>query len=280
MKRSTAEFLGTGGGGHNSSTIEEVAVGALHVDPGDPWKYKQEDMERAMPFVRRYGAAHVSSIMIDGDNNVIIGAVFVAAARDAGIKTLRVVRQIFPDPTERRLFSLAGSKILSTGFWDGNALAEVILEFEKSIEDFSHDLIAFPPGMLDKLIGASISSSGADELPVTRSLRAVSYIGQLWIAGPHRVICGDSTDTALLAVLMAGRQAAAACLDPPFGCPVDGFVAKKGAHREFVQASGEMTEPELLEFFRRLCGALTTTLRPGALVYRLAKPSSASSGGS
>lgn len=252
--------------GNNSSRIEEIAVGDLKNDPLGPWRQKPEDIERAVPFVKRY-RDHVMPIMIDPDNNVVIGGPFVEAAKKAGIKSLRVVRQAFADPTERKLFSVAGSKILGTGFWDGAALAQAIVEFEKSIEDFSHDLIAFPPGVLDKLIGGSISNAGVDDLPVTRTLDPVSSIGQVWIAGRHRIMCGDATDASALAILMMGQLAAAALIDPPFGCPIDGFVSSKGKHREFVQASGDMTETELLEFFRRLCRALAAILRPGALIY-------------
>lgn len=267
MTRLETNLPGSRRTGLNSSTIEEVDVGALIVDPLDPWKQKTEDVERAIPFVKRYGADHVLPILVDTDNNVVMGTAFVEAAKKAGIKRLRVVRQAFHDASERKLFSVAGTRILSTGFWDGDALAKVVLEFEKSIEDFSHDLIAFPPGVLDKLIGGSISKSGADDLPVIKTPEAVSSIGRVWLAGQHRIMCADATDASALKVLMMGQVAAAACVDPPFGCPVDGFVSSKGKHREFVQASGEMSEPELLDFFRRLCRARADILRPGALVY-------------
>ena len=267
MALTTKQSAGTGLQKFNSSTTEEVAVSDLIIDATDPWKQKTEDIDRAIPFVKRYGRDHVVPVLVDEANNVITGAAIVAAARKARVKTLRVVRQVFPDATERSLFSVASSRILSTGYWDGEGLAKVVLEFEKSIEDFSHDLIAFPSGVLDKLIGGSISSEGADEVPVTKSLKSVSSIGQVWLAGRHRVMCGDAADQLALATLMAGQLAAAACLDPPFGCPVDGFVSSRGKHREFVQASGEMSEAELLEFFRRLVRALSGIVRPGGLVY-------------
>ncbi|MEG3153309.1 DNA modification methylase [Sphingomonas sp. RB1R13] len=267
MTQFGTEFPGNGWAGHNRSTIDEVAVGDLVIDPDDPWKHKQEDVERAVPFVKSYAANHVLPVMIDEHNNVISGSAFVEAGIRARIKRFRVVRQVFPDVTQRKLFSVASNKILSTGFWDGEALAKIVLEFEKSIEDFSHDLIAFPPGLLDKLIGGSISSAGADDLPITKTLNPVSAIGRVWLAGPHRIMCGNATDSRTLAILMMGQLAAAVCSDPPFGCPVDGFVSSKGKHREFVQASGEMTEAELLEFFRQLCLALSAVIRPGALVY-------------
>ena len=107
MALTKTQPAGTGLQKFNSSTIEEVAVSDLIIDAADPWKQKTEDIDRAIPFVKRYGRDHVVPVLIDEANNVISGAAIVAAARKAGVKTLRVVRQVFPDATERSLFSVA-----------------------------------------------------------------------------------------------------------------------------------------------------------------------------
>jgi len=268
MKRVPAKPLAYGGVGHNSSRIEEVAVRDLIIDPRDAWKQTAEDIDRAAPIVTRCSNDNTTlPIIVAGDDVVAIGQTFVLAAKQLGIERLLVVRQTFPNETERLLFSTACNKVLSTGFWDGALLSNLVLDFEKSIEDFSHDLIGFAPGALDKIIGANMPSEGADKLPVTKTLDPVSRVGQLWVAGPHRIICGNSTDPVALALLMNGQHAAAAIVDPPFGCRIEGVVAKKGKHREFVQGSGDMDDSELLDFFLRLCRGLASTLRPGALVY-------------
>ena len=100
MKRQEANFSADGWAGSNSSTIEEVAVGDLIIDPDDPWKQKAEDVERAVPFVKRYAGGHVLPVMIDSENRVIVGAAIVEAAKKAGISRLRVVRQVFPDAAD------------------------------------------------------------------------------------------------------------------------------------------------------------------------------------
>lgn len=67
--------------------------------------------------------------------------------------------------------------------------------------------------------------------------------------------------------MLADETVSVALCDPPFGCKVDGFVAKKGKHREFVQGSGELDDDQLLDFFLRFCRAMATVLNPGALIY-------------
>ena len=57
--------------------------------------------------------------------------------------------------------------------------------------------------------------------------------------------------------------------DPPYNIPIDGFVGGKGSvrHREFAQASGEMSDAEFLAFLAGFFTTAMATLIPGALVY-------------
>ena len=53
------------------------------------------------------------------------------------------------------------------------------------------------------------------EIPVTQN-------GDLWVLGGHRLICGDSMDSATLTRLMDGQQASLYMTDPPYGVGYDG----------------------------------------------------------
>ena len=77
---------------------------------------------------------------------------------------------------------------------------------------------------------------------------AIARIGDIFQLGPHRVICGDATDAAVLRLLMEGDPAARLILtDEPYNVPIAGHVTG-GAHREFAMASGEMTAEQFLAF--------------------------------
>ena len=97
MKRQVTNLPDSSWSGFNSSSIEEVVVGDLIIDPDDPWKQKAEDVERAMPFVKRYAADHVVPVMIDGDNRVIVGA--VEAAKKAKLKRRPSTRPFRSSPS-------------------------------------------------------------------------------------------------------------------------------------------------------------------------------------
>jgi DNA modification methylase len=251
--------------GSNLSAVVQVPTSDLKPMPGHPWSISQPDVARVTPLLKRFGDRALP-VLVNDDNEVISGHVFVEAAKKSGRAVIRVIRQSGLSGPEGLLLGIAVTKAQTLGTWDGQAMEAALRDFETHIEDFSSAMIAFAPGELDKLIGASTFDPTADEVPAVNSI-AISRVGSCWICGDHRVICGDATDAMVFEALLDGETAAVAICDPPFGCKVDGFVSKKGKHREFVQASGEKSDSELAVFFENFCAAMSSVLRAGALVY-------------
>ncbi|GAC1339053.1 MAG: hypothetical protein NVSMB26_26770 [Beijerinckiaceae bacterium] len=82
-----------------------------------------------------------------------------------------------------------------------------------------------------------------EHLPVAR-------LGDLFHLGPHRLICGDSSDPEVVRRRMQTDVARMILTDEPFNVAIGGHVTG-GDHREFVMAPGEMTDAQFLEFNRR-----------------------------
>lgn len=265
MSLCSGELSEIPGLGDNLSTAVEMRVDDLKPFPGHPWKISRADVDRAKPIIARYGD-RVLPVLTDDENRVMCGEVFVEAARLCGRKTIRVIRQSGLSDTESLMLGTAITKLQTLGIWDGAAMEAALSDFEAFVEDFSASLIGFAPGELDRIIGAASAGEEADKIPALQPL-AVSRPGSLWQCGAHRILCGDATDPQAFKALLDGEQVSVALCDPPFGCKIDGFVSKKGRHREFVQASGEMDDDALLEFFGKFCRAMATVLVPGALVY-------------
>ena len=253
--------------GHNSTRLEEIPVAALCAAPGDPWRQKDPDIERAMNVLRDAPARVPLPIVVNDELEVLVGGIFVEAARKLGIKTLLVVRHAGLTKLEQKQYSIAINRLLACGEWDPAAFEIWLRELEDGVEDFSHASIGFSNGELDQILGMAdeIAGGGADEVPPWQPA-AVSQLGTVWKAGKHRVSVGDSTKAADVARAMGGHTAAAAFTDPPFGCKVDGFVSAKGKHREFVEGSG-IPPDEMFLLFLAFAKALAPILRAGALVY-------------
>ena len=95
----------------------------------------------------------------------------------------------------------------------------------------------------------------ADAVPEVAAGPPVSKIGDLWLLGRHRVLCGDALDPAAFAALMGEERAAMVFTDPPYNVPIDGHASGLGAihHRPFPMASGEMSKAEFTAFLGQAC---------------------------
>lgn len=83
--------------------------------------------------------------------------------------------------------------------------------------------------------------------------------GQIWQAGPHRIMCGDCTDERDVERLMNGKKARLMCTDPPYGISLDlsqvheaadaAAGRKAKAYRKFAPIQNDQLEGEELERF-------------------------------
>jgi DNA modification methylase len=108
----------------------------------------------------------------------------------------------------------------------------------------------------------------ADAIPENSSA-VVSRLGDLWILGKHQVLCGNALSPADHERLMDGHKANMVFTDPPYNVRISGHASGKGkiSHREFVMASGEMTEQEFRQFLTRALGRVAASSRIPAVIY-------------
>ena len=112
---------------------------------------------------------------------------------------------------------------------------------------------------------------GSDDAAVEpASGPTVSKLGDLWLLGTHRVLCGSVLDTAALQTLMGEERAAMVFTDPPYNVPINGHAKQSDTlhhHREFAMAVGEMSTPAFAVFLARCLRNLAASCAGGALLF-------------
>jgi hypothetical protein len=73
--------------------------------------------------------------------------------------------------------------------------------------------------------------TGDDEVP--EPAKPIVKPGELYILGDHRLLCGDSTDSASVARLMNGEKADMVFTDPPYGADIVNRSGKLGGDKPF-----------------------------------------------
>jgi DNA modification methylase len=94
-------------------------------------------------------------------------------------------------------------------------------------------------------------------------------MGDVWVLGRHRLVCGDARDIDTYQRLLKDEKADLLFTDPPYNVPINGHVSGLGKHkhREFAFASGEMSRLDFTTFLTVTLGCASTTLRDGAIAY-------------
>jgi DNA modification methylase len=221
--------------------------------PGDP------EYDRIKSSILRYD--YVDPVIVNSDNTIIGGHQRVKVLIDLGYAEIDVVVVDLDKDREKGL-NLSLNKI--SGSWDDEALALLLAELrDKDLET------GFADEEVEKLLGRIGESVSLDEDfdPVgelERITEPVTRIGDLYVMGRHRLLCGDSTDADSVATLMGGESARMVFTDPPWNVDY-GSVEHNGRGRAILNDNMDS------ESFRRFLGNMAALMAghtvPGAMVY-------------
>lgn len=201
-------------------------------------------------------------LLIGNDNIVVDGDSRLEAAKLLGLLSVPCISVNHLDETEQRLLRLAVNRLGEKGAWD---LGLLQAEFnELIIADAPIEISGFGSDEIDQIIWGVDEDALADVASPADAF-AISQQGDLFLLGPHRLICGDAIDPAVLKRLMRTDTARMVFTDEPFNVAIGGHVTS-GSHREFAMASGEMTDAQFLEFNQKWMEVALTYLIDGGVL--------------
>ncbi|CDM23057.1 Adenine-specific methyltransferase [Castellaniella defragrans 65Phen] len=156
-------------------------------------------------------------ILVDGDNGVIAGHGRLLAARKLGLETVPVIELSHLTDAQKRAYILADNRLAMNAGWDEELLRLELGDLQGL--DFDLNLLGFDDEELENLLadGAEGNEGLTDEDAVPEvQENPITQPGDLWICGPHRVLCGDATKAEDYARLLDGGLADMAFTDPPY----------------------------------------------------------------
>jgi DNA modification methylase len=220
--------------------------------------------------MRRFGV--INPLVIDDHNRIVAGHARAEAAKALNLERVPVIRVSHLNEIEIRAYMLADNKLAEKAGWNRELLAlefgELQLELPKIGLDLS--ISGFEPGEVDSIISdfADEPADAADQIPEVEE-SAVSKSGDIFLLGRHRLVVGDCNNPDVFKALMKNELATMAFLDPPYNVRVNGHVGGRGAikHREFAQASGEMTSDQFAQFLKTTLSTCSANLADGSIAY-------------
>ena len=207
-------------------------------------------VDRVAAAIREFGFR--VPIVAKSDGLVVDGHLRLKAARKLGLAEVPVVLADDLTDAQVKAFRLSVNRMAELAEWDSELLALELgelgeLGFDLELTGFGEDEIAaLTPEVLPE------GKTDPDEVPeVPPTPRSV--LGDVWLLGKHRVMCGDSTSVDAVGALMAGEKADMVFTDPPYGVDYDGI--------------NNDSRDGLADLLRQCFANYVISAKPGAPVY-------------
>lgn len=177
--------------------------------------HSDEQVDQIAASIREFG--FTNPILVDSADGIIAGHGRLMAAKRLGLEQVPVIALDYLTDAQRRAYILADNKLALNAGWDDAMLAEELRELEA--EGFDMDLIGFSEDELAALMPeVEQLEPGADDDAVPEvPVQPVTVLGDVWVLGKHRVMCGDSLVISDVEKLTAGAVAQLLHADPPYG---------------------------------------------------------------
>lgn len=187
-------------------------------NPRNPNKHPKKQVEMLAKIIKATGwRANITISKLSG--YVVKGHGRLEAAIKAGCEKVPVEYQNYTSEAEEWADLTADNRLAELSDMDNTMLADLLAEIDTG--EFPLELTGYTEEDLDGIIGAIAGEDDAEpndqDNEMDQPLPPMSKLGDLWLLGGHRLICGDATDAATIERLMDGEKAAMVHTDPPYG---------------------------------------------------------------
>ena len=197
--------------------VDVVLIDDLELDPNNARRHSKKNLDAIAASLERFGQRKP---IVVWRNRVVAGNGTLVAARSLGWREISVAR--CPDHWDElqvKAFALADNRSAELAEWDEQVLNAQLQELE--LAEFDVEAIGFETTVEpEPVIEDEIPELPDDYIPKAK-------LGDVWQLGRHRLMCGDSTDSATVGKLMQGTKADMAFTDPPYGVSYTGGIQFK-----------------------------------------------------
>lgn len=230
---------------------EKRKISDLKLAEYNPRQATEKEVQDLTASIERFSLA--DPIIINKDNQVIGGHFRIRILKEKGIEDVdvRVPDEQLSEDQEKEL-NLRLNKNL--GEWNPDMLA-----------NFDEELlldVGFSAAELDNIFDLEQGKVAPDEIPEVKK-ESTTKLGDVFLLGNHRLMCGDSTKAEDVARLMDGQQADMVFTDPPYNVDYSG----KGKDTSEGIKNDNLPVEEFNAFIALAFERMYSIMRDGAVFY-------------
>jgi DNA modification methylase len=186
--------------------IQNVPINTVKANPNNPRIIKDDKFAKLVKSINEFPQMlNLRPIVVNDDMVVLGGNMRLKACKEAGLKDIPIIKA--SELTEQQQKEFIVKDNVGYGEWDWNDLANN-WDSEQLI-DWGLDIPGFDAEVIEAEEDDFAVPDGGIETDIV--------LGDLFEIGEHRLLCGDSTDSDQVALLMNGHKADMAHNDPPYG---------------------------------------------------------------
>lgn len=200
-------------------------------------------------------------VAIDADGMILCGHGRVMAAQRLGMDEVPTVCLAHLTDIQKKAYILADNKLALNAGWDNDMLKVEIEDLKFS--NFDLDLVGFSTEELDEIMNQNEEPEvEEDDYTVAVPEEPKAKLGEIYILGKHRLMCGDSTSIADVEKLMGEQQADLLLTDPPYNVDYEG-----GTDKKLKIKNDNMEDQAFRQFLIDVYKAADHVMKPGAPFY-------------
>jgi DNA modification methylase len=194
--------------------------------------------------IREFG--FTNPVLIDAENGIIAGHGRIMAAQKLGLAEVPCIRLDHLTETQRKAYVIADNKLALNSGWDETMLALELAELQD--DNFDLSLTGFDESELADLLAETIEGeTDPDEVPEP-PVNPVTVLGDVWVMGKHRLLCGDSTNIDAVEKLMAGKKADICFTSPPYNAGSMNIGGNETTGKKYNSFDDNKTETDYFDF--------------------------------
>ena len=183
---------------------KKVRIETVKLDPSNPRSITKEKFDELKKSIKDFPEMEVVKPLIIADDFVIGGNMRLLAYKDLGYREVHVIDVTAWTQAKRDEFMIKDNTHF--GSWNYDMLANEwdtlpLTEWGLAVWDTEMEDVK---GLTDE-----------DDVPEAPQ-EPITKLGDVWILGEHRVMCGDSTSKEAVEILMDGEKADMVFTDPPY----------------------------------------------------------------
>ena len=174
--------------------------------------HSDEQVNQIVSSIKEFG--FTNPVLIDKESMIIAGHGRVMAANKLDLKEVPTIRLDYLTEAQKRAYVIADNRLALNADWDYEMLKVELKELDDL--EFDVNLLGFEDKEINDLLAEPTEGLVDEDAVPDLPEEPTTKLGDLWILGEHRLLCGDSTSIDAVDKLMDGNKADMVFTSPPY----------------------------------------------------------------